>query len=126
MNTEENNKLIAEFMGVNVKMCGIIWAICDTNGNLVRTAWSKNKAYEMISREMNFNSSWSWLIPVVEKCFAKWEFQSNDGQNRFCGWYKDNDGCMSEYTKNVSIGDTSKESHYKAVVEFIKWYNENK
>jgi hypothetical protein len=46
MNTTENNKLIAEFMGVG-------YVDIDT--------------YLENSKELQYHNSWDWLIPVVQK-----------------------------------------------------------
>lgn len=93
----ENNKLIAEFMGVDPVD--------------VDTWLDKNE-------ELNYNSSWDWLMPVVEKiesldivCFEKNLQEEGDYQALF--------------TKGSNIfichyADTSIEATYKAVIEFIK------
>ena len=93
----ENNKLIAEFM------------IVDQID--VDTWLDKNE-------ELNYNSSWDWLMPVVEKiesldivCFEKNLQEEGDYQALFT---KGNDIFICHYA------DTSIEATYKAVVEFIK------
>ena len=93
----ENNKLIAEFM------------IVDQID--VDTWLDKNE-------ELNYNSSWDWLMPVVEKiesldivCFEKNLQEEGDYQALFT---KGEDIFICHYA------DTSIEATYKAVVEFIK------
>jgi hypothetical protein len=81
MNTTENNKLIAEFMGYD----------------------------RGVSDLMGYDTSWDWLIPVVEK-IKRAKFILEFG----CRILPDNEG------------RSKIEATYKAVVEFIKWYNENK
>ena len=88
----ENNKLIAEFMG------------------------SKHPKYEDMYRlphadvyvgELQYDSSWDWLMPVVNKCLNIYHIeQMNDDLN-----FKFYD----------SMGDIKKT--YNAVVEFIKDQN---
>tara|TARA_R110000823_G_scaffold147498_3_gene277983 strand:+ start:192 stop:491 length:300 start_codon:yes stop_codon:yes gene_type:complete len=95
--SRENNKLIAEFMRVDQVD--------------VDTWLDKNE-------ELNYNSSWDWLIPVVEKieslsivCFEKNLQEEGDYQALFT---KGNDIFICHYA------DTSIEATYKAVIEFIK------
>ena len=95
--SKENNKLIAEFMRVDQ---------ID-----VDTWLDKNE-------ELNYNSSWDWLMPVVEKiesldivCFEKNLQEEGDYQALFT---KGEDIFICHYA------DTSIEATYKAVVEFIK------
>tara|TARA_R110002126_G_scaffold272084_1_gene416196 strand:- start:4 stop:228 length:225 start_codon:yes stop_codon:yes gene_type:complete len=71
----KDNKLIAEFMGV------------DANTK------------RLIALD-NYDTSWDWLMPVVKKC---------------------DDLTVDDMVKSGDISDT-----HSAVVEFIKWYNENR
>jgi hypothetical protein len=100
MNTTEANKLIAEFMGdafMEISMDG------DTHHPL-------------------FHSSWDWLMPVVEKINTT--HAVNIGRiSCQISHILDQENPISA----IVCGDTSKlhETVYTAVVEFIKWYNEN-
>jgi hypothetical protein len=104
MNTTENNKLIAEFMG-------FVQAPC-RNGY----AWDNNKIVkpitlhgELVDGRTNgkFHTSWDWLMPVVEKCYEFGELGSEHRQT----------------IEESLIGIVSINSTYAAVVEFIKWHN---
>jgi hypothetical protein len=95
MKTTENNKLIAEFMGIIYPKLNNVIVI---NNEVIK------------EDDLKYNSSWDWLMPVVTKCLDIYHIeQMNDDLN-----FKFYD----------SIGDIKKT--YKAVVEFIKFYNENK
>lgn len=110
MNNIDNNRLISIFMGTEFMstFCSPI-------------------------TPLNFHTSWDWLMPVVEKI----ETLFNDGidvdifsdgtvitQYRF-----EENGYLTEGKEIVrltkaEIGFNTKIEHtYQAVVEFIKWYN---
>tara|TARA_Y100001938_G_C7753697_1_gene265147 strand:+ start:230 stop:523 length:294 start_codon:yes stop_codon:yes gene_type:complete len=95
---EENNKLIAEFMGAektHIKSVGDIYCpVPSKNGS-------------EYADKLQYHKSWDWLMPVIHKCFDVAE-----------------DGQMSDIMHHLQVaemGDT-----YDAVVEFIKDYNNGK
>lgn len=77
-----NNKLIAEFMNVP-------------------------KFKKARSNKLLYNTSWDWLMPVVQKCFDTQ--QPSEGQHYFI---------------NESLLTMDIEVVYDRVVEFIKEYND--
>ena len=85
MNTQENNKLIAEFME---------YPELGTEGDF---------SY------LKYHTSWDWLMPVVESIFERLDSR---------------DDSANEIKKGMLV--CSRDNTYKAVVEFIKWYNQNK
>jgi hypothetical protein len=126
MNTEENNKLISEFLNDKI-------IIEDTE--------------YIISRDlpnMKFDSSWDWLMPVFKHMNKSPENGDNEDMRPYI--YQDidyftleirkyegswDDGyevifkeCGSRYTCNKS--ENVLDYAYYVVVEFIKWYNKNK
>ena len=113
MNTE-SNKIIAEFMGVFDKILstGNIHSWSDAPFYYT-TEDSKEKVMDNISKYAKYQSDWNWLMEVVEKILKD--------------FYKLNPcpiGLKMEIEKQLIAVD--KEKVYKACVEFIKWYNENK
>ena len=54
---EENNKLIAEFMGLDTE---VFWS--GKVNYYFSSSW-----YE--EHELSYNVSWDWLMPVINKCF---------------------------------------------------------
>ena len=116
---KENNKLIAEFMG----RCGkeypdMYWV------NIEDTTWTTID-------NMKFHKSWDWLMPVVEKiALMQWTWVQIIPD--VLGKFPAKSSCYIETgVSRVDFKVSTEESTlidatYKAVVEFIKWYNENK
>ena len=126
----ENNKLIAEFMGMKYSDERSF-----DNGEWTHSIKSLSK----------FQTSWAWLMPVVKKIERKHKanFRTECLWNEFieCSIYQVIVSIeQSEMSKDKSciydskkiywyIGDSVKckrEATYKAVVEFIKTYNDGR
>ena len=119
----ESNKLIAEFLGakpislgasVEYEMYGIIECIKD----------GVNEKHFFIPDEMEFKESWDWLMPVVEKINTMDDFNYSVSINYHYTSIADNN-TLYDIVDVDADGDTQK-GCYKAVVEFIKWYNKTK
>lgn len=104
------NKLIAEFMGYIYQPCSEDFAVDfykDPKGKL------KNNLAN-VDGGLDFHKHWELLMPVVEKI--------------------ENLGHTVDIWNNVSviphlpkqIGESKIEAVYKAVVQFITWYNQQK
>ena len=103
----EDNKLIAEFMGLTTDSVG--WYLEKDLSKLgIRITSAENEC----TKHLCFHYSWDWLMPVVEKCFHTM------GGNDINQVHHERimDGLME-----INITHTN-----ERVVEFIKWYNENK
>ena len=98
------NKLIAEFMGVKFDKGTFYNMGYDvfSNGNLYR------------SHELKYHSSWDWLMPVVEKINVVTKYDDYN-QNRL-HIQRVLDDCINENAVGI-------EEVHKAVVEFINQYN---
>jgi len=117
---EENNKLIAEFMGwirrpLPVYMKGEeIW---------MGPGGATTKGSCGILGEECFHYSWDWLMPVVER-IESLGYGVTIGMGTYCiiqnDWKEDLEEIYS-MTDNNKLFCT-----YNAVVKFIKWYNINK
>ena len=127
---ETENRIIADFIGavqvykpyvntddMEYDMYGVIPTIED----------GENEKHYFLPQEMLFDTDWNWLMVVVEK------IENIEDENR-CSKYNfemvqtfveiidnNNSDTIVEIDKNTKIQAT-----YKAVVEFIKWYNEQK
>lgn len=100
--TMNNNKLIAEFMDVQVRM------------NMMGEESYRPDKY------------WECLMPVVDK------IESFEDDHRCCKYNVNIQQCWVEIIDNensdeiVAVdGYDKKAAIYNAVVEFIKWYNKN-
>tara|TARA_R100001244_G_scaffold81028_1_gene63292 strand:- start:45 stop:344 length:300 start_codon:yes stop_codon:yes gene_type:complete len=92
MNKLENNKLIAEFMGLNV-------VTLDEIRNNKNPHISSADGYT--SDDIHYHDSWDWLMPVVQECYKS-----------------DNEELFDELVDSVST--LSIVNTYNSVVEFIK------
>jgi len=141
MNNEEileGNKLIAEFMGYKPCFSHIIDKYNYTqtvDGFLITGKCNagnhQEDEYENFAiKHLIFHYSWDWLMPVVEKI----ESISELSLNRKCNFHVtiEKHQCVIMWGISFTISDiydynNSKISTvYKSVIEFIKWYNENK
>ena len=106
----ENNKLILNFMGVYPKLVSpCVYSYSDapffySNGNI-------EDVLKSMAEYAKYNTSWDWLMPVVERCFTI--DLPIDVDNHY---FRINDALLT-----INISEV-----YKAVIEFIKWYNLNK
>ena len=98
----DDNKLIAEFMGLPKEKIGL--------GIRQETIYGISHDDWYTYDNLNYHISWDWLMPVVEKCFVIHNKLDKADDLIF----KLNDALL---TTNI-------DSLYKVVVEFIKWYNE--
>jgi len=99
----ENNKLIAEFMGMQLTDIG--WYDNEEVLGLNDNTFDKLK----------FHKCWDWLMPVVDKIEDMGcEIVVTNGECTISG--------SNDYYKK-SIGKSRRDTTYKAVVEFINEYN---
>ncbi len=115
MNTQENNKLIAEFMGLEYSPKDKRWDDWFTKEGTRVTFGSRIP--------LQYHTSWDWLMPVVERI----ESLGYDVIIR-----KDSCEIIGENVKGVEYSsyecfNAGKHiTTYQAVVEFIKEYNYEK
>ena len=93
----ENNKLIAEFMGLRTNSYGDYNIDKDVMG------------FDMIVcslADTKFHTSWDWLMPVVESCFERLDARDNSAD---------------EIKRHLLVCHL--DGVYQAVVEFINEHN---
>ena len=95
----KNNKLIAEFMGLEF-----------SKGEYYRPLY--NSGDWIPENELRYHESWDWLMPVVQKCYETEVVVQPVVEG----------GCSGLITFPL-IGLPYMESTYNAVVKFIKEYN---
>lgn len=100
---KENNKLIAEFMGM-------ISHHQDSSVLLKTTEYGNDV---VLVRALDYNSEWNSLMPVYKKCYDTPYYGRSS--RMFGELFRDGDGKL--FTDITLL--------YNAVVEFIKWFNEN-
>jgi len=112
--SEQENKLIAEFMGIQV-IDNEIDSPFRPNLNCFR------------KKELKYHSDWNWLIPVIEKIETlnnpTTPYNSSVSVNIY------DNACEISYTGyhsgtivEINLGNKLK-STYEAVLKFIEWYN---
>jgi hypothetical protein len=147
----ENNELIAEFVGGYTlenksKAPGIVQPYIREGYVIYHSKIEpiKNEA-EYSFKDLEYHMSWDWLMPVVDKIELITKFPVLIGGNvRIQSYndyyytnisynsdgytvsrYLDNDFDYTPlYTKHIQISKI--EAVWLVVVEFIKWYNQNK
>jgi hypothetical protein len=134
--TIQNNKIIAEFMGcTNFKMYNDSFTFDHPN----KTKWEWSNRFKDNIETNNFSSSssfydndWNWLMEVVEKIESLEFYPKNStciGFDSF-GVEINKNRCditrYGDFTSHLlqSNGNTRMETVYNAVLDFIKWYNE--
>jgi hypothetical protein len=117
-NIIENNKLIAKFIGSEFMQSEIVPML----GHHYPT-----------NEELNFDSDWNWLMPVVEKIESLYDGKAFVVQIRstVCDIFQ-NTQHWKAFQRTINLptlytSDKTKiEAVYQAVILFIKWYNQNK
>ena len=101
---ENENKLIAEFMGYKVVDKPKV-----VNGENFFEYIDENGNYTYCKSSLKYNTHWDWLMPVVESIFERLDSRDNSATE------------IKKYMLLCCLDET-----YNAVVEFINQYNKNK
>ena len=100
MKTIENNKLIAEFMGLN----------------LHQGVWRKSTlaTERKICKEdaLKYHSDWNWLMKVLEK------IESLSHEQKVINWSRQNKNIF-----DFKLTESKIEAVYNACIDFINFYN---
>lgn len=115
MNITENNKIIAEFMGIIYMEKNKLCAYLFPNGTTC------------LDTELKYHSDWNWLMEVVEKIEnleyinrkGRFSIGSTNFEENYTAFVLD---CDEEFIQED--GEIKIISVYNVVIEFIKWYNQ--
>jgi hypothetical protein len=108
-----DNQLIVEFMGGQLISEELYNKIPIPPNQIII-----EKTCRKYLQELEYHTSWDWLMTVVEKISKDYS------------WYQSNDS--GEWQVLINIADVNIVDNdlfkvtYKAVVEYIKWYNQQK
>ena len=120
MKTIENNKIIAEFLSVKIHPC-------ETIENFKFLPIEERGLYNgYFIDELKYHEDWNWLMEVVEKIesleifdrMGRFNINTKNFDENYTSFITDKDEDFIQCE-----GDTKIEAVYNAVVEFIKWYN---
>ena len=122
MTRKESNRLILDFMGVKPLITGNIHSWSDAP-HYYTTEDTFEKVMDNISNYAKYDTSWDWLMDVVEKIesLGYWTDIFGGAQNLcFIGRIKNTQPFVFE----GNLANLSKiKSTYKACVKFIESYN---
>ena len=140
----EDNKLIAEFMGFKLPDVNNPDSLYSKDikrkGTTILDMSTGRRFHTMVDDkvlfdgdELMFHKSWDWLMTVVEKIETIERTVASITHNQ-CAIIDENYADLSKPKECREIrfeeiweeGNTKLEATYKAVIEFIKWYNTNK
>lgn len=113
MNTKENNKLLAEFLGWKTDK---VEAIAPKSLEVIipfETVKDSFTTSVFKHKDLKFHNDWNWLMLVVEKIF---------NCDMYHDMYIDYDSSM--FTSGGIRLTTDINNVYGGCVEFVKWYKE--
>ena len=109
MNTQEKNKLIAEFMGLRPHKIEAFFGEIDTPQKTIKRPC--------------YNNSFEWLMEVVEKIETlpdeKFQIEIN---GKWCNFFDMKTFYNVEFEK--AENETKLQNCFEAIVMFIRWYND--
>ena len=112
----ENNKMIMSFMGVKPKKHRDSPQYYYSDLPFFSTNnTDEQKVIDSMAEYLKYDSDWNLLMPVVVECFDRYS-DVHTNQDVFMA---DN----QQFQLNDALLETNIESLYKAVLEFIDWYN---
>ena len=125
-NIIENNKLIAEFMGVFDKILSTSNIHSWSDAPFYYTTEdTREKVIKNISKYSKYNKDWNWLMQVVEKIESIEDgIYQVDILQEGCKILKKCSLLIDKTVSKLEPDTTKIKSVYLACVEFIKWYNE--
>ena len=112
---EENNKLIAEFMGMTYYI---------PNDDSLMVEKAPIGVLVTPTKSLEYHTSWDWLMPVVEKINNTERYEVCIGNCHCHITDIENDNHKVRALTLSLQGKTTMRAVYLAIVEFINWHNE--
>lgn len=110
------NELIAEFMGAEIITEPVYITSFDAAPAFINI-YHKLDGVVYSGSELKYQTSWDWLMPVVQKISSMYDPNYEEGK------YYHVDFAFGLF--NLSLGQPISEV-YEQVVKAIKWYNQQK
>ena len=140
--SQENNILVAEFMGskssdvdyTSYNKDGTIEYTANEDGTTwIVTEYSKPDGLPsdcywgnwIHGHNLKYHTSWDWLMPVVKRIKDMGHFYYWTGDNYITFSMNGDENGKTVVVASATDKDMLK-ANYKAVIKFIKFYNENK
>lgn len=108
---KEGNRVIAEFMGMK------------RHNHASYITWEHEKGKHIFESVLQYNSSWDWLMPVVEKIESLGYIFAMQSNTVVITSPKSKKPHYKNLYKNDGIKKI--ECVFIAIVAFINWYNQN-
>lgn len=131
--TTENNKLIAEFMGAKILSPNTKYSYIQYPLDVYTYTKGQHKeTYKQClhSKNLEYHSSWNWLMEVVEKIESLYitnrVFIANQTVITIHDKSINDSKVFIGQQQFANLPQNKKENTYNACVEFIKWYNQQK
>jgi len=123
MNDEisEGNKLIVEFMELKPTKWGGMYSVSQDHCTCRES--TPEKALNGFASIAKYHESWDWLTPVLAKIGYKTGHELVI-HSETSYWNQFGDNTLT--TEFLGYGYLLQDGIWKAIVQFIKWYNENK
>ena len=131
----ENNKIIAEFMGMKI-VNRYLQKYIDSNTEPKQYWEGKSKTFEhqifgwQITHHESkilYHSDWNWLMEVVEKIESLGSAVSINNKECMIVHFNNITGKEDkDFLQTFTLGDTKIEVVYNACVKFINFYNKQK
>ena len=134
MKTE--NKLIAEFMGAQILSPNTKYSMVQYPLDVTtKTPFQHRETYKQLihSKDLEYDSNWSWLMPVVEKIES---LKAKSGKNYQVTIKSDTCSITdpeffmkgAEYYSLFEVArigvDNKIDTCYLTIIQFITWYNQ--
>ena len=122
---EENNRIIAEFMGWSTHPRHGDKYLINKSKDRVNLPWYSECNWEASLREFNYHSDWNILMPVIEKIEKEFCSTNIHYYSQKQMYSVDFSGFNIKYEES-EYGDDKIKILYDSCIKFINFYNKQK